>query len=164
LQNYQECTTYSETAWGAGDRFVEQGNWATYITYTVECEEPTPPQQCTTDTAFGGNTPGGGSAWWYYFDPSKGSTQTIWAGQSKEAGDVTVSGCSDGKVTITITLTDGWELQDVKEPVKIQGYSKLPNKRPSAGQFTAYKGKDLSDITVDCSKYYVIQLDVKYCK
>ncbi len=39
LQNYQECTTYSETAWGAGDRFVEQGNWATYITYTVECEE-----------------------------------------------------------------------------------------------------------------------------
>ena len=27
--------TYSETAWGEGDRFVEQGNWATYFSYDV---------------------------------------------------------------------------------------------------------------------------------
>jgi len=27
--------TYNETAWGDGDRFVEQGNWATYFSYDV---------------------------------------------------------------------------------------------------------------------------------
>ncbi len=41
LQDYQECTTYSETAWGAGPRFVEKGNWATYFTYIVEDWEET---------------------------------------------------------------------------------------------------------------------------
>ena len=27
-----------ETAWGFGDRFVDQGNWATFFTYVSECE------------------------------------------------------------------------------------------------------------------------------
>ena len=95
-----------------------------------------------TETAWGGDTEGGsGKGWWYYFDPSKGLTQTIWAGQIINVGNVTVSGCSDGKATITITLTDGWELQDVvrmvscPEPVKIQGYYEIPDERPPAGKF-----------------------------
>ena len=41
--DYDECTTESETAWGAvaqgKTRFVKKGNWATYFTYTTnECE------------------------------------------------------------------------------------------------------------------------------
>lgn len=169
LQNYQECTTYSETAWGAGDRFVEQGNWATYITYTVECEEPTP--ACSYETAWGGDTEGGGGkGWWYYFDPSKGLTQTIWAGQIINVGNVTVSGCSDGKATITITLTDGWELQDVDkdgkpvtEPVKIQGYDEIPDERPPAGKFETYKSNSPT-VEVPCFNYYAIHLDVQLCE
>jgi len=43
LQDYQECTTYSESAWGAESegeiRFVDKGNWATYFEYTVTCPE-----------------------------------------------------------------------------------------------------------------------------
>lgn len=42
--DYYECTTESETAWGAVEqgeiRFVDKGNWATYFEYTTnECEE-----------------------------------------------------------------------------------------------------------------------------
>ena len=41
---YEECypdVWEDETAWGDGDRFNEQGNWATYFGYTIEdvCEE-----------------------------------------------------------------------------------------------------------------------------
>jgi len=42
LQDYQECTTYSETAWGAVSKGNEQfdgANWATYFNYEVcSCE------------------------------------------------------------------------------------------------------------------------------
>ena len=156
-----DLVTEKETAWGGEVDFPGK-NWATYFTYTVECEEPTP--ACSYETAWGGGTEGGGSTWWYYYDTSTGGEQTIWAGQDIDVGNVTVSGCSDdGKVTIEIELTGGWELKDVAEPVKIQGYSKLPDERPSAGLFTTYKGTSLQ-VTVDCSKYYAIHLDVQLCK
>ena len=32
----EECTTYDESAWAYGDRFVQKGNWATYFTYIVQ--------------------------------------------------------------------------------------------------------------------------------
>ena len=36
VQALQDCTEIKrETAWGDGDRFVDQGNWAMYFTYTV---------------------------------------------------------------------------------------------------------------------------------
>ncbi|GAB4114843.1 MAG: hypothetical protein Kow00103_09190 [Candidatus Caldatribacteriota bacterium] len=39
---YEECATYSESAWAAVDepgniRFVSKGNWATYFEYNIEC-------------------------------------------------------------------------------------------------------------------------------
>ncbi len=121
----------------------------------------TPPVVCKTETAWGGNTAGGGSAWWFYYDASGDAVQTLWAGQTKEAGTVEVI---DGMVYIT--LTGGWELQDVDEPVKIKGYDNIPIERPEAGLFTGegtYKGEAL---TVDIGEYafYAIHLDVKNCQ
>lgn len=112
---------------------------------------------CTyqTETAFGGETAGDGNAWWFYFD-GKG-IQTIWAGQHYNVGTVELK---DGY--LLISLTDGWQLQDVAESVKIQGYTSVPSKRPAAGQFTTYKGVALT-VPVDAYPYYVIHLDVQKC-
>lgn len=119
---------------------------------------------CQTETAFGGNTGinvGQPGAWWYYYNASSGGVQTIWAGQTIDVGTVTVVAG-----VVNITLTGGWQLEDVDDPVKIKGYNVLPTKRPAAGQFTGegtYKGSDLTDINIGIYSYYVIHLDVELC-
>ena len=120
---------------------------------------------CYEETAFGGETAGEGKAWWYYFNTVNGETQIIWAGKNYNAGTVTVTGCVDGTKTITIVLADDWYLMDDDESVKIQGYadeSSIPNKRPPAGKFETYKGKEVV-VGVDCYDFYIIQLDVQHC-
>jgi hypothetical protein len=113
------------------------------------------------ETAFGGDESGAGSAWWFYFDPTKGATQTIYAGQNATNGSVTLA---DGVFTIDL---GSWELSAVKESVKIGGYDVLPAKRPAAGQFeksggtTIYKGESLVVSPVGTFNYYVVHLDVK---
>jgi len=124
---------------------------------TPECE---PVGDCQEETAFGGNTSGGGQPpWWFYFDTDVSSTQTIWAGQTINVGTIEYTGTQ-----LIITLTGGWELQNVPESVKIQGYDDddLPTSRPPAGQFTTYKGTDLT-VTVPPFDNYVIHLDVQLC-
>ena len=70
--------------------------------------------------------------------------------------------------TIYLTLTDGWELQDDGEAVKIGGYEIIPDSRPSAGNYelssgtTLYKGTDLI-VDVEHYDYYAIHLDVQLC-
>ena len=125
-------------------------------------------QDTGCETAFGGDTYGGdtngpGGAWWFYFDTQGNETQIIWAGQNIDIGTVTVSAPDNGNRTITLHLTGGWELQDVNEPVKIQGYNdgEFPDSRPASGTFTTYKGDELSIVVPDFD-YYVIHLDV--CK
>jgi hypothetical protein len=118
--------------------------------------------ECVTETAFGGDTAGGGNAWWFYFDITGEDVQTITAAQNIEIGTVTVESNDDGTKTITIFLFDGWDLQDVEEPVKIQGYDTPPTSRPAAGLFTTYKGDDLV-VTVPTYRFYVIHLDVQLC-
>ncbi len=115
-------------------------------------------QNCTLrgETAFGGEGVGEGSAWWYYYDGE--GQEKIFAGQNEEVGTVEMV---DGK--IVISLENGWELKDVDEPVKIQGYAELPSDRPSAGKFTTYKGKDLF-VEVAEFNYYVVHLDVEICE
>jgi hypothetical protein len=114
------------------------------------------------ETAFGGDSVGGGAAWWYYSDTSGDEVQGIWAGQDEDAGDVTIADAGGGNVTITIDLGGDWELADVAEPVKIQGFNDgdLPTSRPPAGLFTTYKGSEL-EVTVPAYDYFVIQLDVR---
>lgn len=115
-----------------------------------------------TETAFGGDTAGADSPWWYYFDTTGNETQFIWAGQHEKAGTVTVSEAGDGNMTIAIHLTDGWQLQDDDEAVKIQGCNDgdLPSSRLPAGHFTTYKGSDLT-VEVGAFDYFIIQLDVR---
>lgn len=139
------------------------------IQWTGLCEEDEVPgsdPECQTETAWGGNNgvnindPG---AWWYYYDTNGDETQTIWAGQTIDVGTVKVV---DG--TIYLTLTDGWELQDDGEAVKIGGYEIIPDSRPSAGNYelssgtTLYKGTDLI-VDVEHYDYYAIHLDVQLC-
>lgn len=122
------------------------------------------PDDCVwrEETAFGGEGEGNGPAWWFYFDTYDfdGVTplvQPIYAGQQLTDGTVTWDG-----ENLVIDL-GSWSLQDVEEPVKVQGYDNLPNKRPAAGKFTTYKGSDLI-IPGDGSRYYVIHLDVQICE
>ena len=150
-----------ETAWGDGPNFPGK-NWATYFAYTITCNGGN--GDCQEETAFGGETAGGGTqGWWFYFDTAGADTQTIWAGQTIDVGEVYVGPDVGGWVSITIDLQDGWDLQEVSEPVKIEGYNygDLPTDRPNAGWFT-YKGTDL-EWSVPAFDCYVIHLDVQLC-
>ncbi len=127
-----------------------------------------PPTACTAytyDTGMGGPTAGGGKAWWYYYPVGSG-VQTIWAGQTKNAGTVVI----DAAGNYTIVLAAGWELKTgVTEPIKIQGYAAgaLPTTRPSAGLFSgpsSYKGTSLTGFVSPVGiTNYVIHLDLQKC-
>lgn len=111
-----------------------------------------------SETAWGQGTTYPKQNSWAMFTAYAPGTVDLMAGQHHDAGDITFSEMTDGKVTITIRL-DGWGLRDVKEGVKIQGYAKAPSGKVSPGQFTTYKGNDLV-VTVDAFNFYGIHLDV----
>jgi hypothetical protein len=48
----------TETAWGAGERFVERGSWGTYFTILFTCSPllPIPIMKCESAFAYGGTT------------------------------------------------------------------------------------------------------------
>jgi hypothetical protein len=112
-----------DSAWGAGQRYVSRGNWATFTAYSAN------------------------------------GSVNIFAGQNKWAGTASMSAINNGNVTITITLNEGWSLQEVSNPVKVQGYSVAPTGNPSPGRF-ASKGTSLI-VTVPAAAYYGIHLDVR---
>ncbi len=153
-----------ETAYGGEIFNPNQGAWYGNIFYELQCKENGEDEngEFQTETAWGGDiginikAPG---AWWYYFDTEEKETQTIWAGQTIEVGEVTIDE-NNGKNKITIIFNEDWQLQDVEESVKIQGYEKIPNSRPVAGQFTTYKGEELV-VTVPIYSFYAIHLDVQ---
>lgn len=124
--------------------------------------------ECTTvtecdwqeETAFGGSTAGDGSAWWYAMDASTSGTYPIYAGQVAVPGASVVYDANSD--LITINLGPQMQLQDVNEPVKVEGYNTLPASRPVAGLFDLYKGTSLS-VQGNGSAFYVIHLDVEVC-
>jgi hypothetical protein len=121
-----ECEWIGETAWAAGSRYVNRGNWATYTPYVAD------------------------------------STVILYAGQTMEAGTVHFSAVDgDGNILITITLNAGWQLEDVYESVKIQGYNTAPSGNPAPGLFTTYKGEELS-VTVPAYNFYGVHLNVEW--
>jgi hypothetical protein len=97
---------------------------------------------------------------WATYTSKNAGIVTLYAGQTLPAGTATLTVNPDNTVTIAIALNAGWSLQDVNEPVKIQGYSIAPTGNPSPGLFTTYKGTDLL-VTVPAFNFYGIHLDVR---
>lgn len=97
---------------------------------------------------------------WATFTSKSAGVVVLYAGQTLPAGSVALTINGDGTVSIAISLNEGWSLQDVDEPVKIQGYASAPSGNPSPGLFTTYKGDDLL-ITVPEYGYYGIHVDVR---
>ena len=64
-----------------------------------------------------------------------------------------------GIYEIAVENDGKWVLQDVQDAIKVQGYDEAPSGNPAPGQFTYYKGRDLT-ILVDEANYYGIHLDV----
>lgn len=96
---------------------------------------------------------------WATYTPYSVGSVNIFAGQNKWAGVATFSSVLNGNVTITITLNEGWSLQEVTNAVKVQGYSVAPTGNPSPGRF-ATKSSSLT-VTVPFANYYGIHLDVR---
>jgi len=96
---------------------------------------------------------------WATYTSKNAGTIILYAGQTLQAGSATLT-VNATTVTIAISLNAGWSLQDVTEPVKIQGYAVAPTGNPSPGLFTTYKGTDLL-VTVPVYNFYGIHLDVR---
>ena len=101
---------------------------------------------------------------WATYVTGEGKTVDLFAGQTMKAGSVTLSEPEGGKVTITVTLADGWSFVDKAENLKVQGYSKAPSGNPDPGNFADKADCDASSntcsITVDDANYYGIHVDV----
>lgn len=96
---------------------------------------------------------------WATYTPYKAGKVAIYAGQNKLAGEVEMSAIIGGNVTLKITLGGDWSLQEVSNPVKIQGYNVAPTGNPAPGRF-ASKGSSLV-VTLPAANFYGIHLDVK---
>ena len=141
----EECFEWqTETAWAAnGDvpgsiRYVNRGNWATYLTF--EGEEK-------TVSLFAGQTTFVG-------------TVTL----APVAGEVEITiSLEDGwQLAIHDYDESGMPVEGVyrQETVKIQGYASTPPARnPAPGRFDTYKGNDL-EMNVPEFNFYGIHLDV----
>jgi len=96
---------------------------------------------------------------WATYAAYQVGTVNVYAGKNLFAGTATFSAVVNGKVTITIALNEGWTLQEVSNPIKIQNYSVAPTGNPSPGRF-AFKGSSLT-VEVPLDKFYGIHLDVR---
>jgi hypothetical protein len=123
----------------------------------VECSAN---EDCQEETAYGGGIEGAGNAWWFALDASTSGSYPIYAGQQAVPGaSVNYDATTD---QITIVLGSQMQLQNVSEPVKVEGYNVLPSSRPAAGLFELYKGSNLI-VQGNGSNYYVVHLDVEVC-
>lgn len=165
-----------ETAWGEGEKFVNKGNWSMYMQgYCVEfppVDPPTPPTYVfdeETAWAFDVNNPleyGGNWAKYIQFN-GEPLTVMLLAGQKETEMSVTLTPVGEGEVEMAFAgifeiapENDGkWVLQDVQDAIKVQGYAEAPSGNPAPGQFTFYKGREMT-IVVDAANYYGIHLDV----
>ena len=124
----------------------------------VSCE---PECVWVEETAYAGDVTGDGNAWWFAIDASQSGDYPIYAGQELVPGaSVSYDAGSD---QITLNFSNDIQLQNVDEPVKVEGYETLPDSRPAAGLFELYKGSDQT-IQGNGSNYYVVHLDVEVCE
>jgi hypothetical protein len=147
-----------DKAVSAGSFKIKSGN-SCYdgFSFSHDCTPPPTCFQGETAWATGSRYVSRGN-WATYTTYAAGSVN-LYAGQNMLAGTATMSEVSNGMVTITIALNEGWSFQNVGEPVKVQGYNVAPTGNPSPGRF-ATKSSSLS-VTVPAANYYGIHLDVQ---
>ena len=138
------------------------------ITYTEEKDVIV--NTLRKESAWGGCLEGSGDHWWNYLEvdhkedeetgipKAVASTETIWAGDFSDVGTVSYEPVTG---TISIALKNGWQLQDIDEPVKIQGFDNLPDNTPVPHTLKAYRGRE-TKVTVSPHLYYAIHLDVQH--
>ncbi len=111
--------------------------------------------------------------WATYTPYVPGTTVTLVAGRTMEAGTVAFSAVSaEGMVTITITLVDtgplDWRFYDDpdNESVKIQGYADAPSGIPAPGLFEFTGDPDPDELTfsieVPAADYYGVHVDLEW--
>ena len=90
-------------------------------------------------------------------------TVTLFAGQTYDIGTVTFSAPNNGFVTITINLNEFGAFQNTDENVKIEGYTKAPNKNPAPGRFSYkdYAEGTTYEIVVPSYNFYGIHVDAQ---
>ena len=159
----------SQTAWGDGTPFADRGNCPTYFDYCfVPCgtatEDVATEETCYEDAiawADGETIGTGTNCWCTYVAYSADLTTDLIANQNMNAGKVSFSAATDGFITITINLADGWKLMDITNSVKIEGDDSAPTVKPTPRDFTTYKGSDLI-ISVPAYNYYFVHLNLQY--
>ncbi len=91
-------------------------------------------------------------------------TVTLYAGQTYQAGTVAFSAPVDGKVTITVTLNEGFRFDpDSYENLKVQDYATAPGGNPSPGHFAHKKNCQGTPCTIEVpvNNYYGVHVDVE---
>ena len=91
-------------------------------------------------------------------------TTTLFAGQTIDVGSVSFSAVADGAVTITVTLDEPWEFEDVAENLKVQDYASAPSGNPEPGLFAHKKTcdpvGDTCSIVVPANNFYGVHVNV----
>lgn len=153
----------SETGWADGNE-MGGGSWAMSFEYCTQvCEEDSNETCYQEETAWvdGADYSSQGNWATYVSYGGTAMTETIFAGQTLNAGTASFSSPdSNGDITISISLNSGWSLQNVNNPVKIQGYDNAPSGNPAPGTFTTYAGSDIT-VTVPAYNFYGVHLDVQ---
>lgn len=152
----------SQTAWGAGTRFVEKGNWATYIEYCPSLCPIIIDGKCyvksvgwTDGTLYAPQS----KCWGTYVTYSPGLTDDLIADDTEVAGTVHFSAINDGEVTITININEGYIANSDVKFTKIQGYDVAPTTKPHPPNFTTFQGKSLV-VTVPAYNFYGVHLNL----
>jgi hypothetical protein len=143
------------------------------VSFLKNLENPDPPE-CIEETAWGdGLLYNEGSSWATFTPTVMGEWVELWAGQNYYAGRVYFSTVPDmpGYVKIKILMRSCWDIQDVEEPIKVQGYDEPPvGEKVKTGQFE-FKDFELND---DPNNYYYwaivpyhdffgVHVDIQYC-
>jgi hypothetical protein len=118
-----------------------------YFAFEGVCEAPQPPTdpaKCYSyshETSWAGNTMVRSGGWYYYIDMTDVSSAStdLWAGQTNDAGDVTVVRDGDNYV-VTVTLTPGYMLSG-NDNWYMHSFATVPSERPASGQLD-YKGHE----------------------
>ena len=100
--------------------------------------------------------------WATYTEYQTENPVIIYAGQHHNVGTATFGPVLNGKVKITIALV-GAKFEDVKENLKIHGYTSTPTTDPVPGRFKfkSTQSGTSATVTVDAAKFYGIHLNVQ---